>query len=309
MSQKLATSNQKLIMSIAQEIKDSFKFGSNLTKIIYINIAVFIIYKLIVAIFYLFLTPLDENSLGQFLAVPSYIPSLLSKPWTIITYMFFHQEFLHILFNMLWLYWFGIIFIEYLPQKKLVGVYILGGITGAVIYILFYNTLSVFSGALIDANARGASAAILAVVIAIATLKPNLSINLMFIGPVKLKYLALFSVILDIISIPVSNPGGHIAHLGGALFGYLYIIVSRQGIDLVKPITWILDVFTFKKKPRSHLKVDYRKSNVDFEYNKRKVEQQVGLDKVLDKIKKSGYDSLSKEEKEMLFKFKDKSVN
>ncbi len=296
-------------MSIAEEIKDSFKFGSNLTKIIYINIAVFIIYKLIVAIFYLFLTPLDENSLGQFLAVPSYIPSLLSKPWTIITYMFFHQEFLHILFNMLWLYWFGIIFLEYLPQKKLVGVYILGGITGAVIYILFYNTFSVFSGALLDANARGASAAILAVVIAIATLKPNLSINLMFIGPVKLKYLALFSIVLDIISIPVSNPGGHIAHLGGALFGYLFIVAGKSGIDLIKPISWLINLFNLKKKPHSHLKVSVQKSDVDYEYNKRKVEKHAGLDKILDKIAKSGYDSLSKEEKEILFKFKDNSIN
>jgi len=295
-------------MSIAREIKDSFRFGSNLTKLIYINLAVFLIYNLIRAIFFLFLTPIGD-SLAQFLAVPAYIPALLSKPWTIFTYMFFHEEFLHILFNMLWLYWFGIIFLQYISQKKLVGIYIMGGLSGAALYILLFNVLGVFREALPVALALGASASVLAVVIAISTLMPNLSINLMFIGPIKLKYLALFSVILDIISIPVSNPGGHIAHLGGALFGYLYIIVGKQGVDLAKPITWILDVLSFKPRNKSKLKVDYRSTDIDYDYNKRRAEQSVNLDKILDKIKKSGYDSLSKEEKETLFKFKDKSIN
>jgi membrane associated rhomboid family serine protease len=295
-------------MSIAAEIKDSFRFGSNLTKIIYINLAVFIIFNLIRVVFFLGGTPIGD-SLAQYLAVPADTTSLLSKPWTIFTYMFFHEEFLHILFNMLWLYWFGIIFLEYLSQKKLVGVYILGGLIGAVFYILIFNVLTVFREALPIAIALGASASVLAIVFAISTLKPNHSINLMFIGPAKLKYLALFSIALDIISIPISNPGGHIAHLGGAFFGYIYIVVGRQGIDLIKPIIWILDLFSSKQEPRSNMSVKYRKSETDFDYNKRKVEQQVGLDKILDKIAKSGYDSLSKEEKETLFKFKDKSVN
>jgi len=295
-------------MSIAREIKDSFRFGSNLTKLIYINLAVFLIYNLIKLFFYIGQTPI-ENGLIQYLAVPAYIPSLLTKPWTIFTYMFFHEEFLHILFNMLWLYWFGIIFLQYLSQKKLVGVYIMGGLSGAALYILLFNVLGVFREVLPLALALGASASVLAVVIAISNLMPNLSINLMFIGPVKLKYLALFSVILDIISIPLSNPGGHIAHIGGALFGYLYIVVGKQGVDLVKPITWILDILSFKPKAKSKLKVNYRSTDIDYDYNRRKVEQSVNLDKILDKIAKSGYDSLSKEEKETLFKFKDKSVN
>jgi len=295
-------------MSITSEIRDSFKFGSNLTKLIYINLAVFLAYNLIRVIFFLGGTPLGD-SLAQYLAVPADTSALLSKPWTIFTYMFFHEEFLHILFNMLWLYWFGLFFLEYLSQKKLVGVYIMGGLSGAVFYILLFNVLGAFREALPLAIALGASASVLAVTIAIATLKPNLSINLMFIGPLQLKYLALFSVILDIISIPISNPGGHIAHLGGAIFGYLFIIAGRQNIDLTKPIILILDLFTGKKEPRSHLKVDYRKPLTDYDYNKRKFNQQVGLDKILDKIAKSGYDSLSKEEKETLFKFKDKSIN
>lgn len=295
-------------MSIATEIKDSFKFGSNLTKIIYINLAVFIIYNLVKLIFFIGQTPLD-NPLASYLAVPADLSALLSKPWTIFTYMFFHEGFLHILFNMLWLYWLGMIFLEYLSQKSLVGVYIMGGLSGAAFYILAFNTLGVFREVMPISIALGASASVLAIVIAISTYKPNHTINLMFIGAVKLKYLALFSIILDIISIPTSNAGGYIAHLGGALFGFLYITALKQRIDLIKPITWIMDLFTFDHKPKSHLKVNYRNADKDYDYNQRKVEQQVGLDKILDKIAKSGYDSLSKEEKETLFKFKDNSIN
>ena len=293
-------------MSITTEIKDSFRFGSNLTKIIYINLAVFIIYNIINLLFFFGQV---GNPLAQYLAVPADLNALRIKPWTIFTYMFFHEGFLHILFNMLWLYWLGMIFLEYLSQKRLVGVYIMGGLSGAAFYILAFNALGVFREAMPISIALGASASVLAIVIAVSTYKPNHTINLMFIGAVKLKFLALFSIFLDIISIPTSNAGGYIAHLGGASFGFLYIVTLKQGIDLVKPITWIMGLFTFDHKPKSHLKVNYRNADKDYDYNKRKVEQQVGLDKILDKIAKSGYDSLSKEEKETLFKFKDNSIN
>lgn len=293
-------------MSIAQEIKDSFKFGSNLTKIIYINLTVFIIYNIINIIFFFRQV---GNPLAHYIAVPADLTSLLEKPWTIFTYMFFHEGFLHILFNMLWLYWLGTIFLEYLSQKRLVGVYIMGGLSGAALYILAFNTLNVFKDVLPISIALGASASVLAIVIAIATYKPNHTINLMFIGAVKLKYLALFSILLDIISIPTANAGGYIAHLGGALFGFLYITILKRGVDFVKPITWIIGLFSFDRKPKSHLKVNYRNTDKDYEYNRRKVEQHASLDMILDKIAKSGYDSLSKEEKETLFKFKDKNIN
>ncbi len=295
-------------MSIAREIKDSFRFGSNLTKIIYINLAVFIIFNLIKAIFYLFLTPIGDV-IDIYLAVPADTSALLSRPWTLFTYMFFHKDFLHILFNLLWLYWFGQIFLEYLSQKNFVGVYILGGIAGGLLYILAFNTLGVFSTVVPISIALGASASVMAIVIAITTLKPNHTIYLLFLGAVKLKYLALFTVLLDIISIPTSNSGGHIAHLGGALFGFLYASAYMKGFDLAKPITWIMELFDFKRKPKSHLKVNYKKTGDDLEYNKRKVEKHASLDMILDKIAKTGYDSLTKEEKETLFKFKDNSIN
>lgn len=295
-------------MSIPQEIKDSFRFGSNLTKIIYINLAVFLIFNLIKLFFFFGQTPMND-SLSQYLAVPADTAALMSKPWTLFTYMFFHQDFLHILFNMLWLYWFGQIFLGYFSQKSFVGVYIIGGLAGGLLYILAYNTLNVFAEALIGSAALGASASVLAIVIAVSTLKPNHSIYLLFLGEVKLKYLALFTVLLDFISIPVSNAGGHIAHIGGALFGFLYATAYMKGFDLARPVTWIMDFFDFKRRPKSHLKVNYRKTGDDLEYNKRKVEQHANLDAILDKIAKTGYDSLSKEEKETLFKFKDNSIN
>jgi len=295
-------------MSIVDEIKDSFRHGSSLTRIIYINLGIFVIYNLIRVIFLFTGNPVGSG-LAVYLAVPADLGNLILKPWTLFTYMFFHEDFLHILFNMLWLYWFGQMFLEFLSQKKLVGVYILGGLSGAILFMLFYNLFSVFQGDLPVAIALGASASVLSIVVAISALKPNYQINLLFIGPVKLKYLALFSVVLDIISIPISNPGGHIAHLGGALFGYLYIITGRQGFDLIKPITWISDNLFSKPKPKSHLKINYRKTETEIEYNARKVNEQMGLDKILDKISKTGYDSLTKEEKEALFRMKDNSVN
>ncbi len=210
---------------------------------------------------------------------------------------------------MLWLYWFGQIFLGYFSQKNLVGVYILGGLAGGLIYILAFNTLSVFAEVLPMSVALGASASVLAIVIAVSTLKPNHSIYLLFLGEVKLKYLALFTVLLDIISIPVSNAGGHIAHLGGALFGFIYANAYMRGYDLSRPVLWIMNLSDFKQKPKSKMKVNYRNTSDDLEYNRRKVEQHADLNSILDKIGKTGYDSLSKEEKETLFKFKDKSIN
>lgn len=295
-------------MSIATEIKDSFRFGSSLTKLIYINLGVFILYNLVRVLFYFGGNPVG-SSYAYLLAVPANLDSLLVRPWTLITYMFFHEEFLHILFNLLWLYWFGQIFLQYLSQRQLVGVYILGGIAGALMFILFYNIFLVFRASVIIALALGASASVLAIVVAISTLQPNFAINLLFIGPVKLKYLALFTVILDLISIPVSNAGGHIAHLGGALFGYLYIRGIRSGVDLTRPVSWLLNLFDFKRQPRSRLKVNYRKPESDYEYNARRANRSARLDAVLDKIARSGYDSLSKEEKDLLFRMKDDSIN
>lgn len=295
-------------MSIYNELKDSFRFGSNLTKLIYINLGVFIIYNLIRAFLFIGGTPIGSNY-AYLLSVPADFSGLVLRPWTLLTYMFFHEDFLHILFNILWLYWFGQIFLQFLSQRQIVGVYILGGISGAILFILAFNFIPVFSSDTGMAIALGASASVLAIVIAVSTLRPNHTLYLLFLGPVKLKYLALITILIDIISLPVSNAGGHIAHLGGALFGFLFTKALLRGWDLTYPFSWFegLGRLSFKKK--SKLKVDHRSPNPDHAYNYQKVQKHQNVDKILDKISKSGYDSLTKEEKETLFRMKNDSIN
>lgn len=292
-------------MSVIDEIKSSFKGGSALIKLLYINIAVFLAVKIIGVIFFL-LSVSPTFSLVNWLAVPADFHNLLFKPWTIVTYMFLHQEFLHILFNMLWLYWFGQIFLSYFDDKKLLSVYLIGGLAGAFLYILSYNIFPVFSQTLPISYALGASAAVIAIVIATSVYAPNHTIHLMFFGPVQLKYIAIITIIIDIMSIASSNSGGHIAHLGGALFGYLYIVQLRKGRNITRGFDHFMDKIFSIFKPRPKIKVSYKRpmSDIerDIEYNKSKVEMQKKIDEILDKIARSGYDSLSKKEKEILFK-------
>lgn len=291
--------------SIVEEIKQSFRQGGTLVKLIYVNLAIFLVFNVLRAI--LFLGGVDIGfKISQYLAVPAYLPNLLTRPWTVISYMFFHEGFIHILFNMLWLYWLGKIFLAFMTERKLLGVYIMGGLSGAFLYILFYNVFPAFSDVLPVSFALGASASVLAVVFAAAAYAPNFTLNLMFIGPVKLKYIALFMVALDIISIAGSNAGGHIAHLGGALFGYLFIYFQKQNVDLAKPVYFFVDAFTASASTRKRrkMKVEYTKPRDDYEYNKMKAEQQKEIDKILDKISKGGYDSLTADEKKTLFKMK-----
>ncbi|PKP36436.1 MAG: rhomboid family intramembrane serine protease [Bacteroidetes bacterium HGW-Bacteroidetes-15] len=292
--------------SIIQELKHSFKDGGTLVRLIYINLGIFLAFNILRAI--LFLGGVDIGfSVSQYIAVPADLSNLASRPWTILTYMFFHEGFIHVLFNMLWLYWMGKIFLSFMSEGKLLGVYIMGGIGGALLYILFYNVFPAFQNDLPISYALGASASVYAVVFAAVTFAPNLTLNLLFIGPVKLKYIGAFLIVLDIISIAGTNAGGHIAHLGGAIFGYLFITAQNQKIDLLKPVTWVIDAFTSSPSAnrRKKMKVDYKKPTDDFEYNRVKAEQQAEIDRILDKISKGGYDSLTAEEKKTLFKMKE----
>jgi membrane associated rhomboid family serine protease len=290
-------------MSIFEEIKESFKKGSSLTRLIYVNLAVFLIVKIFqVILFLLNADPLSYSLVIRNLAVPADFSALLRKPWTIITYMFLHEGFLHILFNILWLYWFGRIFLEYLDGKKLVGVYLLGGFSGALVYMIAFNFLPAFESILTASIALGASASVLAIVIAISVYVPNYTIYLLFLGPVKLKYIALVTILIDIISIAGSNAGGHIAHLGGAMFGWYYIRRYKKGKDITKGVSRILDTLFTWLKPRRNIKVTYKRTSTDYEYNRQKSQNQQVIDNILEKISRSGYDSLTKEEKELLFR-------
>lgn len=296
-----------MLTRIWQEIKQSFQQGGTLVRLIYINLAVFLAYNILFAFFFLAGTRID-HTLTSFLAVPAHVPTLFSRPWTILTYMFFHQNFIHILFNLLWLYWMGRIFLEFLSPKKMLGVYIMGGIAGALLFILFYNIFPVFNQSLPLSRALGASAAVYAIVFAVVAHSPNLTLRLAFLGPVKLKFIGLALVFLDIMGIAGSNAGGHIAHLGGALFGLLFINSKKNGVDLTKPIDWFIDAFTTTsaEKKRKKMRVTHKVPRDDYEYNKQKADNQAEIDRILDKISQGGYDALTKEEKETLFRMKNR---
>jgi len=190
----------------------------------------------------------------------------------------------------------------YLNEKKLLSVYLVGGLAGAALYILAFNIFPAFQDVVPESIALGASASVMAIVIAIAVYVPDYSINLLFLGPVKLKYIALVAIILDVLSIAGSNAGGHIAHLGGALFGYVYISQYRKGKNITRGFDRMMDSLFSLFKPKPKFRVTHKKPKTDIEYNKQKVKDQERMNKILEKISKHGYDSLTKEEKEILFR-------
>ncbi|HCN83681.1 MAG TPA: rhomboid family intramembrane serine protease [Sphingobacteriaceae bacterium] len=260
--------------------------GSRLNLFIGINILVFLSIG-IVAVFDLFAGSLSAEWLTNQLAMPAWLPSLPYKFWTPITYMFLHREFFHILFNMLWLYWMGRIFEEYLKPEQFTFTYIAGGLAGALFYLIAYNVFPVFSPHAQTSVILGASASVNAIVIAVATLLPDYTIMLLFFGAVRLKYLALAFVLIDFLSIAASNPGGSIAHLGGALLGFLYIGQLQSGNDWSK---------IFKREKKLKIVSNQRPGTTA----NRLPDQEI-IDEILDKISKSGYESLSTKEKQQLF--------
>jgi len=289
-------------MGIWDEIKATFRNGSNLTRIIYINIGVFILITILTLFGILLVKPEIADVTLRLLSVPSSLSGLLTRPWTLITYMFLHKDIWHILFNMLWLYWFGKIFLEYLDQRKFVAVYLLGGISGAILYIFSFNVFPAFAGVVAESVAIGASASVLAIVIAIAAYVPDYTVQLFLFGRVKIKYVALVIFVLTSFMDFSNNSGGKLAHIGGAIFGYLYTLNLRQGRDIGKSVNKFIDAIVTLFKPRKNLKVTHKKAANEYEYNKTKTEHQAKINSILDKISKGGYDSLTKEEKETLFK-------
>lgn len=280
-----------------KELFLKYKVADPLFKLIYINLLVFILVQICNTSSFLFQSALFD--LVFWLGIPSDLSSLLLKPWTLITYMFTHSGLMHILFNLIWLYFSGKIFLQYFNKQKLFSLYILGGITGGLTYLIAYNLLPVFSGQ--SSQLIGASAAVLAILFAVATYVPNYRVNLIFFGLIPIKYLAIASVFIDIISIPKGNAGGHIAHLGGALIGMYFILKWKKGKDITTSIDGLTASFLnlFKKK---HLKTIHKRPKTDDEFRSDKADRSVKIDTILDKIAKSGYDSLTEKEKEYLFK-------
>ncbi len=273
------------------ELKDKLKYSlsvmGQLQKLIVINIIFFIIPLLLNTFLWLF--ELKDISILDYFVVEADLMSLIFKPWSLITYGFLHGSFSHLFWNMIMLFYFGNILVNYFGDKRLLNVFFNGILFGGIIYIISYNLFPVFTG--ISSKMIGSSAGVMAILFYITSYNPNHTIRFFFVN-IKLLYIAVFLLLMDIIQIPVENSGGHIAHLGGALTGFL-MFRSFKGIDFV-------DIYTNLTTKKNKKKVKRNKifSGPDFDQKK--------IDSILDKISKSGYESLTKEEKNYLFKASNK---
>jgi membrane associated rhomboid family serine protease len=289
--------------SIIQELKNLYKNGGTLIRLIFINSIVFILANLILLISG---QSSDDFFLNYWFSLPSYPLDLLYRPWTLVSYMFYHLKIFHILFNMLNLYWFGKIFLIYFDEKKLLGLYLLGGIAGGICDVVFTNMFPGFFGS--RTILMGASASIIALMFACAFYVPGFKVIMIFIGEVKLIYIAIFSLFLYVILMASNNnTGGNLAHLGGALFGYLWVQQYKRGRELTKGFNRFLESFFSLFKRRKLIVTHKRPPIDDLEYNSQKLLNQKEIDRILDKISKGGYESLTKQEKDTLFQMGNKN--
>ncbi len=294
-------------MSIINEIKDSFSKGTTLHKLIYLNLGLFLAVQFVRIILFLSNAyDLFDNFLN-YLAIPANLEILIKRPWTVVSYMFLHVDFIHILFNLLWLYWFGTVFIQELGIKKLLSTYLLGGLAGGLLYVFFYNVFPVFEPVRDGSIALGASASVMAVVVAASTYQPERRMHLILIGPVKIIYIAVIMFVFTSLVDFSVNTGGKIAHIGGALMGFLFAYYYKRGKDISRGFDRMMDqVSSWFKPGKQRMKVTHKRSSSDIEYNREKAAEQKEMDQILDKISKAGYDSLTDREKELLFRMSDK---
>lgn len=272
-------------MNFLDNLKREFGIANMLNKLIYINVFSFLVLNIFSVIFSLLL--IDISSIKELLMLPSSTEEVIKKPWSLISYMFIHDNFIHLLFNLIWLHFGGKLFLQYLNQKQLLYTYVLGGLFGGILFIIAFNNLPALIPYSENAKALGASASVLAIFFAIATYIPNFQVSIPFIGLIKLKHIALIYIILDFLNIPNGNAGGHIAHLGGAIFGFFYVKQFTQKSAKNKQnqfLSYLKNIFNFQK---SKNKKSYKMKEIDL---------------ILEKISKSGYNSLTKIEKELLFK-------
>ena len=299
-------------MSVTQDIRDTFSRRDNaLNQLIVLNVLVFGVVVLVFAIAFL-----SNQTTGWYeifmrqLQLSANLRTLAFHPWTILTYAFVHQSPFHILFNMLNLYYFGQIIREYLGDRRLLSIYVLGALAGAAAFLLAYNLVPVLQpGAAAGLPVIGASAAIIAVVVAAATLLPNYTFMLFILGPVKIKWIAMALVFISVAAINQKNTGGEITHIGGALLGFVFIKVLNLGRDMGRPVEAVLDWFGRVASPRSSMRVTHRqpvatpaRGAASSKSNAAPIAGQDEIDLILDKISRSGYESLSKDEKQKLFR-------
>lgn len=297
--------------SIFDELKQNFRRPNNaLNQLIIINVIVFVSLGILAVIASFSGTGTLFAVVDKQFTIPANIGSFIYRPWTIITYAFSHAGFMHILFNMLALYWFGMLISEYLGSAKVVNLYVLGAIAGGAIFLLAYNLIPILAERVTTSGMVGASAAVFAVAAASATLLPEYRFNLLFIGPVKIKYIVAVYIFISFLGTAGDNAGGNFAHLGGAGIGFLYIKGLQAGTDFGLWIQRFLEGVKklFSSKPK--IKVTYKKSSqkqsatasntTAYSSNNTSIEQEE-IDRILDKISDKGYESLSKDEKQKLF--------
>lgn len=288
-------------MNILDDLKLQYKLGGVANKLIYWNIACFLISYVLPRL--LLLVNVEADFL-QYVSLSSNPADLLWKPWSLLTYSFFHFDFFHILFNLLVLNFASQLFLTFFTQKQFLGLYLLSAVFAGAVFAASYYIMNI-SGAIV-----GASAAIMAILVAVTAYQPLMQVRLLLIGNVKLWHLTAVLLILDLMQIRLDNMGGHISHLAGAFFGFMYIKALQNGTDMSVLVTKIIDFFAngFRMSPSTPFKKVHRNYNVKPAekrttsriVTKDKVQQQI--DEILDKISQSGYDSLTKEEKDFLFK-------
>ena len=290
-------------MNVYNDLKLQFKIGDITTKLIFWNVGLFVIPLVFFGLLHLF--KIDINYLN-FVSLSTVPRALLFKPWTIITYAFFHYDIFHILFNMLMLNFAGKLFVTFFSQKQLLGMYFVSAIFGGAIYIISYLVFP----ALVNQTVSmvGASGAIMAILVATATFQPAMEVRLLLLGNIKLVYLVLILLVIDLIQLPMNNTGGHLAHLAGSFFGYVFVKQLQNGVDITAWFSRCIDFFATAVNPtkKTHFRsvhINPRKpaaKSASRIITKDKTQQQI--DAILDKVSKSGYDSLEQSEKEFLFK-------
>lgn len=297
---------------LLDEFKNAWGKPNNaVVQIILINAIVFISARVLKVFFDISSATDTFFYLFQKLELPADMGKLLIQPWTLVTYFFTHYDFFHVLFNMLFLFWFGRIIQEFLNSKRVISLYVLGGLAGGVLYILIYNFVPFYQDKVAESFMLGASAGVYALVVGAAVFMPNYTFFLMFLGPVKIKYIAIFYVFMSFIQTTGANAGGEIAHMGGALVGWLYITQLNKGTDLGE---WVISFINFFKSmftPQPKIKVTHRGGNrtssnkststKDASVSSANETPQAEIDTILDKISEKGYESLSKDEKQKLF--------
>ena len=315
---------------LIDDVKRILNRGGIVTQLIGINVLLFLLFALVKMGLLLF--GVGDAPWLHLLELPSSLPLLARRPWTLFTYMFMHADKWHILFNMLWLYWFGRLALQTFSSRHVRGLYVVGGLAGGVLYVIAYNVFPLFATQVSSAILVGASASILAIVVATAVKEPNYQLRLMFIGNISMKWLAVVTVLIDMLFIASSNAGGHIAHLGGALAGWWFVAGLNKGYDITEWANRVIDFFGGLFQPRSNRTISVRKSGTksgtrkrkkpfssgkkrkgkdtakpandheaDYTYNETRKQQSDEIDRILEKIKRSGYNGLTAEEKRKLF--------